>query len=335
MRYSLPLVVLATTAGLSLFALPRLEDGPETQIAAAALALDFTVTVPALVLFLLVRARRVPWIAIVPAFVVGYALAVATLPDGHRAVLAAMRPLLVPAELVLVGYLVILARRAVRSMPRGGGDLPTRFRAVARTVLGSRVPADILTTEVAILFYAFRWRRSSPAPRGSFTVHREVGYLPILIGLLLVLLVETVGFHLLVGLWSETARWILTGLSLCAVVWLVGDYRAMTARPVRLTPTHLALRVGLRWEADIPIDQIAQVDPVRSRPHGPNRQALVVALLGQPNLRLRLTRPVEVIGLYGIQKTVGEIWLRVDGAARLRDELRSSLTLAPTPDCDL
>jgi hypothetical protein len=236
-----------------------------------------------------------------------------------------MRLLVVPAELLLVGYLVVVARRAYLNALGGDGDFATRFRSAARQALRSRVPADILTTEVALLYYALGGRSSPPSPSRSFSVHREVGYLSVVIGLIMVLLVETVALHVLVGRWSTGGAWILTSLSGYAVLWLVGDYRAIAARPTRLTPTRLQLRVGVRWEAEIPIGQILEVAPLRSRRERPGRDTLVAALLGQPNLRLRLEAPSEVIGMYGTVRRVREVWLRVDGAARLVEELRGSL----------
>jgi hypothetical protein len=292
---------------------------------AAALALDFTISVPALVYFLLVRARRAPWFAIIPTFVVGCALAMAIIPARHPAVLGVPRLGAVPLELTVVGYLVVLTRRALKGVPRGDGDFVTRLRSVARSVLASRIPADILTTEVAILWYAFRWRRPAPQAPGAFTVHREVGYLTILIGLLFLLLVETIALRVLVSHWGPAASWALTGLSLYAVVWLAGDYRAMAERPTRVTATLLSLRVGVRWEAEIPIDQIVQVDPLKPSEKPPGRDTLVAALLGQPKLRLRLVGPVEVTGMYGIRKTVREIWLGVDQAATLCLQIRNAV----------
>jgi len=324
MRYSLPVVVLAATTALSLFGFPELDEGPKSQVAAAALALDFTVTTPALVFFLLVRARRVPWITIIPTFFVGYALAVATIPPQHHAVLEMMRLVVVPVELAVVGYLVVVTRKMFAIAPRGDNDFATRLRSAARRALGSRIPADILATELAILYYALRWRKPSPESLGAFTVHREVGYLTILIALLVLLVVETIALHVLVSQWGATATWILTGLSIYAVIWLVGDYRAMVARPTRITPIRLSIRVGVRWEAEIPIDRIAEVGPMHPHRETRDRDTLVVALLGQPNLRLRLTEPVEVIGMYGIRRTVREIWLRVDEAERLCQELSGS-----------
>jgi len=325
LRYGAPVLVLAGAAALSLFALPDLQDGGDSRIVASAVALDLTVAVPGLVFFLLVRTRRAPWIAVVPAFVVGYAVAVATLPDQHQGILEKIRLAAVPAELILVTYLVWLTRKALASAPRGAGDVATRFRALARRVLGSRIPADILTTEMMILHYAFRWRTRPAKSADSFTVHRRAGYLAVLIGLAMVLVAETIALHLLVSQWSRAGAWILTGLSLYALIWITGDYRAIVARPMLMAPTHLSMRLGIRWEADFPIDQISQSSLLEPHRETRTRDILVAALLGQPNLKVRLKEPVEVIGMYGLRRTVGELWLRVDDAETLCEGLRHLL----------
>jgi hypothetical protein len=327
LRYAAPVTVLAAAAGVSLFALPGLEAGPRSGIVASALALDFTVVVPGLVFILLVRAGRAPWLVIVPAFVAGYAVAAATMPRQHAGMLETMRLLVVPLEIGLVACLVVLARRGLAVAAGREGDFATRFRWAARTVLASRIPADILTTEVSVLFYAFRWRRRPPLTRGCYTVHREAGYLAVLVGLIMVLAVETIAVHLLVRHWSGAAAWILTGLSLYACVWLAGDLRAMSARPLRITQTHLSMRVGLRWEAEIPLAWIEDAHPLALRGEPPARDGLDASLLGRANVRLRLHRPIEVCGLYGRRKTVGEIRLMVDRAAEFCKELQAARAL--------
>lgn len=324
---SSPAIVLAAAAGLSLFVLPRLADASETSLVASALTLDFTVVVPGLAIASLVRAQRAPWLIIIPTFVAGYAAAAATIPAQHNALLEVIRLLIVPVELCVVIYLLVVARRTISSAAGGDGDFATRFRIAARKVLASRIPADILTTEISIIYYAFGWRRPLPVNTGAYSMHRRVGYLVMMFGMIMVLFVETVPMHLLVSLWSGLAAWILTGLSVYACVWLVGDYRAIVARPLRVTPTHIALRVGVRWEADIPLECIERADllsRIRSAPQG---RRLVAGLLGQANVSLKLKRPIEVIGMYGMRKTVDEIWLTVDEAELLCKELRSLVDL--------
>ena len=261
---------------------------------------------------------------IIPTLVVGYAVAAATIPSQHQGLLEAMRLLLVPIELCVVVYLVVLTRRALASAASGDGDFATRFRAAARKVLGSRIPADILTTEISILYYAFGSWRSQPRSPGSYTVHRQVGYLSVVIGLTMVLFVETVAVHLLVTQWSPIAAWILTGLSIYVVVWLVGDCRAMRLAHSASQRRTCCCAWACGGKLTSRVASIVHVDLLIPQNESPNRDTLVAALLGQANMRLKLTDPNEVIGMYGIRRTVQEIWLTIDGAAALCNDLRSA-----------
>lgn len=161
---------------------------------------------------------------------------------------------------------------------------------------------------------------------GSSRSTGRAGYGAVLGALTLVIAAESAAVHLLVGLWSATAAWILTGLSVWALVWLVGDFRAFGARPIRIGPARMGLRFGLRWEAVVPLADVAGVERVRGAGPGttPGEGVLVAAVLGRPNVLLRLSRPVEVTGLYGIRRTVRELRLRVDDPDGLVDALGGS-----------
>ncbi len=329
LRWALPALVLVAAAALARTALPSVDGGTEELLVASALTLDLTVVVPGLVLALLVRARRAPWLVLIPTFAVGYAVASAAIPAEQQALLQGMRWLVVPAELCAVGYLVALARRAIASAPGREGDFATRFRAAARQVLGTRIPADILTTEVSILHYALRGRSAAPSSPGTFTLHREAGFLVITIGLIMVLAVETIPVHLFVRQWSSGAAWTLTGLSIYACLWLVGDYRALVARPIRITPSHLAMQVGVRWEAEVPLAAIAFAQPLVRNREAPPREALVAGIESLANLRLRFKEPVEITGMYGIRRTTPEVWLTMDEPDRFCRELRDLVGATP------
>ncbi len=319
-RYGVPVAALVVMVAVSQFDVPTVDDH-EAGIIYAALTIDFTLGLPALVYVALVRSRRAPWLVLVPAFALGYALAMAMIPGQHHAALETMRWFAIPLELAVVAYLVARMRAAWR---RGSsaGDFATRFRTSARNVLGSRVPADILTTEVAILYHAFRWRRHSSNNETVFTMHRSAGYLGVMLGLGMALVVEAIALHLLVSRWSETAAWLLTGLSVYALIWIVGDGRAIVARPLYVSPTRLNIRLGLRWESDVPIAWIEQVERLPARPDRPGRDVLVAVLLGAPNVRIRFDRPVDLIGMYGMRRSVREVRLRVDDVERLRTVLQ-------------
>jgi len=328
LRYAAPLLVLAVATAMSVLVLPALADAGRLRLMSIAVALDFTVIAPLLVYLLLVRSGRLPWIAVVPVFVAGNALATATLPEQMHPLVKALELAAIPAELALIVYLVVLTRRALAAPSAADGDVVTRFRETALRVVGVRLLADVLTTEVMILYYAFCPRRAAPVGERSFTLHHEAGYQVVLIALSMAVVVETFALHLLVRLWSAAAAYVLTGLSLYALAWLVGDFRAIVARPVRFTATHLLMRLGLRWEADIPLDRIGRVEILAQGTTKPPRGAFVAAVLGQPNVKVTLDAPVEAIGAYGRRRSFAELWLRVDDAAKLHADLSEASSRA-------
>ena len=226
------------------------------------------------------------------------------------------------AEIGLVAYVVIAARRAAARLPEGESDTATRFRLVARQVLRSRALGDVLTTEVMLLYYAFT-RPQREGESGAFSVHRTSTYVHVLVGIGMALIVETVAVHFLVRLHSPALAWVLTLLSLYTLLWLVGDYRALVARPIRVTASHLRFRYGLRWEADVPRDAVKDVEllPPPMGPTPKEKGRLVVALPGGANLKLQFQRPMDFLGLYGWRKVITELRVRVDEPEKLRAAL--------------
>ncbi len=322
-RYAIPMTVLLAATLLALFVLPKHETDSGSSVLATAITLDLTMTVPGLVYFFLIRTRRLPWIAVIPTVAAGYLIATLAIPKQHHGLLEHMRWLVMPVELAVVTYLLIQVRRIFSATPQGEGDFVTRLRTAAVDMLGNRVVAGILATEIGILYHAFKGKRDAKDP--SYTVHRRSGYGSVLVGLFIVILVEAIALHFLVSLWSNTFAWVLTGLTGYAVIWFVGDYRALRGRPILLTPTALHVRVGLRWEISVALDSILEVRAHLTQKEK-SRDTLTAVVLGKPNLCLSVRHPVDVIGMYGIRKRANEIWLQVDEPDRLQHEVRAVLT---------
>ncbi len=240
-----------------------------------------------------------------------------------RSVLGLLVFLALTAEIGLVVYVVIAARRAIARLPEGETDAATRFRLAARQVLRSRVLGDVLTTEVMLLYYAFRKRERDGEASGAFTVHRTSTYVHVLVGIGMALIMETVAVHFLVRLHSPALAWVLTLLSLYTLLWLIGDYRALVARPIRVTASHLRFRYGLRWEGDVPLDAVKEVEllPPPMGPTPKEKGRLVVSLPGGANLKLLFERPMDFLGLYGRRKAITELRMRVDEPGKLRAAL--------------
>lgn len=303
--YAAPLAVLVAASIAAGQGVPAMGDAPSTPVLAAAAAFDLTITVPALVYLLLVRARRVRWVVLLPTFALGYVIARTLLPDAHQAPLDTLGLLVFPAEAALLIWLVASAARGLAEP--SPGDVFDRLGSAAMRVTRHRVAAGILSTEAGLALAAFRRRTRADAE--GFSVHRSAAYGPIAAGLALALLVETLAVHFLVRAASHTAAWILTASSLYALLWIVGDARALAQRRTTITGDTLQVRFGLRWRADIPLRHIAVVQPWRGTPPEGGR---ALALIGPPNVLVRLNTPAEMTGMYGLLRRVSDLYLRLD-----------------------
>lgn len=310
-RAAAPVLVCALATALALFVLPGRFPPSQQQILAFALHADLVVVMPGLVFLLLVRGGGVSWLAVLPAAALGQGLAGASLPTTEHLLSSAVRYLVVPAELALIA----LAASKLRS-PRAPSRSPnedgvTVVRRGLEELLGNRRVAGILATEWAILRYAAFRGRPAPAGSAAFSVHRKTGIAGVVAVLATVVVLEAAAVHLLVLQWSTTAAWVLLALNAWAVVWCLGDLRALAWRPMLLTDTHLLFRVGLRWEACIPLEAIERIEAVPPRDLS-TAGGLCATVWGRPTVRMLLRRSVEFTGLYGARKVTDEVWFQVD-----------------------
>ncbi len=277
---------------------------------------DLGVILPIFYYLLLVRRGSVPAVTLLPVFI-ACTLIASTLLTDHAPWVAHLWILALPAEGALIwlaGGTSLRILRLYRSVPRSERSFPEDFPAAVEGVLGSSRPARSLPGELVLLHLALgSWRRPPFVPAGTqpFWSHRDSAWPAIFAAALLVMATEIAVVHLLVALWNPTAAWILTGLGCYGAVWLVGDFQALRLRPTLLTPSHLLVRTGMRWTADIPLRAIQSVSPVRSgsAPEG----AITLAVSGSPNWVLELDRPIRIRGLLGIERESRVLAVQMDG----------------------
>ncbi len=315
----------------AIYAAELLVVGPQLlptrpELGAGAITFDLVVAVPVLFYLLVVRTMRLPAVTLVPVFLGSLFGASLVLPEEHRRYLDLLGRLVVPAELLLLGYLGLRVRRGGSAPADGRGDPLDRLRATLRRVLPSPLAADAVAHEAAMLGYALlSWRARPDVREGElgFTSHRGNGYGGVLAAAAFMVLIETLAVHLLVQRWSATAAWVLTALSLYGLVWLLGYFQAVRLRPVLLTADALHVRIGLLWSVRVPYGDVASLGAAGAG--APARRApgyLHAVTLGPARLLVELREPVRVDGLYGyVKQGVRRIGLAVDDRERFRAEL--------------
>lgn len=215
--------------------------------------------------------------------------------------------------LVLVAIFRIRTIRQVYQRLRLETDSQAAWRGALASVFGEKI-ADVVISEGTMIYFAFwGWRLPSDLAVTALplTTHRQSGQVAMTIGLIMVMLIEGLGVHLLLARWNPTVAYWVTGLSLYSLLFFIADLWATLKRPSYLSHHTLHLRLGIRWQATIPVSAIAQAVSIQDKP---SRQAghLNGAFLTTPNLLLTFHQPIRIRGPYGIQKEVHSLALFLD-----------------------
>ncbi|MGB3542971.1 hypothetical protein, partial [Rubrivirga sp.] len=108
-----------------------------------------------------------------------------------------------------------------------------------------------------------------------------------------------------------------------ALVWLLGDWRALGARVTVLEGGTLRVRCGLRWGVDIALEDVETIYHVRR--DLPNDRPTVVATPGTPRFAIDVARPIEAVGPYGLRKTVTRVAIGADDPDRFLEAVRAAM----------
>jgi hypothetical protein len=284
-------------------------------VIAAAIAFDLSLTSTALVWWLGVRRAGWPRWTLGVTFGIGLFTARMALPSGP--VVTALVGAWLCAEVVLLTLAVGRIRRIVRVARAHPGPGPVAALAAGLGAAGmpARLAGFAAAELVAVGLALAGWFRR--APTDGFAMHRRKSWGAIVGALGLLIAAETVALHLLVGIWSPIAAWILTALSIYSAAWLAGDYHAIRLYPIRVTERELAISIGLRWRVAIPRDLVVDATVIDASPEGALRLGIV-----EPTVLLTLSRPVEVRGLFGITRRATAITLTIDEPERFLAALR-------------
>lgn len=143
--------------------------------------------------------------------------------------------------------------------------------------------------------------------------------------------VELLVAHLLVNLWSATAAWVLSAITLLGIAQIVAIVRRIKHRPTMVTADGLVIRSAKGFEVALAWDRIATIVPIGFGPAPAGDDVLNAALLAHPNVHVTATQAFTVWRL-GRGVAAKSLTLRVDQPDALVDavqhRLRERLPLA-------
>jgi len=209
------------------------------------------------------------------------------------------------AALLEVAF-VVVAIRELRRIAPGADPLEARiaraFDALLPPRLARFVAFELVVVGAALRFLAGGWRRAIPP---GFTYHRASG-LRFLLPLLPLLAVGDILLLELVLL-PHAAAWlrvVVHVLAIYGLIWLVGVYATLRARPHQLRDDRLVLHRGILGRVELRLDQIASIAPLPSfaddwKKRAYCKGAIRVDIAGPPVLELHLHHAARPIGILG------------------------------------
>ncbi|AUC15543.1 hypothetical protein BTO06_10490 [Tenacibaculum sp. SZ-18] len=225
--------------------------------------IDFLVTIP-FIYFLLIRTKEVPKITVISVFILSTFLASFSLPKSDQDLLVLIKDFIIPVvELGIFGFIFYKARLLFKTFKQNSKSVDF-FDTIqmATTEVFSKKIAHFLATEISVFYYLFFDWKKAPSKENSYSYHKEGTYNGVFLGIILVMLIETFVLHLLLEKWSIIIAWILTLLSVYALLQFLALFRSMKKRPILLDTENdcLILRFGFAGYANIPLENIDKIE---------------------------------------------------------------------------
>ncbi|KIL51330.1 hypothetical protein KP77_08420 [Jeotgalibacillus alimentarius] len=197
--------------------------------------------------------------------------------------------------------------------------------------------------EWLILFYAFfKWNK--PKYRANeFTYHKQSAYFWFFLALVHEQLLEMFIFHYYLKILYPETVWIMTGLHIYSVFYLMGDYNVLRHRPVTVKNGNVHMRIGLRRELSFGVHQVASFEPtgIQYNKQGgiihpsnvfhatafPRVLTRVFGAGDDPSYAVKFKTPLVATGYFGRKFEVSEAWLYLDEPERFIETVQREQVL--------
>lgn len=222
--------------------------------------------------------------------------------------------------LTLEALLLVLAVGAWRAARTHPGAWPEDRIATALAAFVPPQAARLMALELVMLgsaigFLCGGFRK--PAPVG-FSLHKETFLRAFLPALPLLIPADLFLLHALLPRMAPWLRWTMHLSTVYAVLWMVGLYATLKARPHQVGETSVSLRMGLLGSLELRKDQIISATPLPEfdddwAKHHYMKGMHKLIRTGAPVVELRLTEPVISQGVLGAKaKPLDRVAVSVD-----------------------
>ncbi|MCE1205290.1 MAG: hypothetical protein LWW79_11880 [Holophagaceae bacterium] len=205
-------------------------------------------------------------------------------------------------ELLLL-VLAVKAWRTARSLPGTWPEdrIAATFEAFVPPGAARLMALELVMLASAVQFLCGGFREAAPA---GFSHHREATLRAILPAIPLMIPGDVLLMRAISTGMPPWLQWTLHGSTVYAVLWLVGLYATLKARPHQLRGGEVQLHLGLVKRCSFPASLVASAAPLPDFDDDWARHAYMKGMprlvaKGNAVLELKLSEPFQVMGLLG------------------------------------
>lgn len=303
------------------------------SIFSLAITLDFLLTVP-IIYYLLIKKTKIPGTTVVPILIASLMVGTYTLPIENQYYLNLFKTWILPViEILLLTFIFIKVRISVKKYKQKNQlyrDFFTSLKETCSELIPQKI-VPLIATEIAVIYYGFiNWKKLTPK-ENEFTYHKNSG-IPVFLGtFIFIIAIETFAMHLLIARWSNTAAWILSGLSVYTSIQILGFLRSLSQRPIRIENDRLIIRHGILAESEIKFNEIESVVLSKSHIEFNNLTKLSpFGILESYNVIIKMNKENVLSGLYGTKKKFTNLAMYIDNGEEFKNKIDAVLSLKTT-----
>lgn len=292
-----------------------------------AISADLLLTVP-LIYFLLIRKTTIPNITVVPVIVLGLLIGTYFLPKEDQNYLELFKIWIMPIIEISVLTLIVIKVRSARKRYNILKENSPDFFSTLKDVCYEILPAKMVlpfATEIAVIYYGFINWKVRTLTENEFSYHKKSGT-PTLFGVFIFIIsIETFIMHIFLVNWSETAAWILSGLSIYTAIQVLGFTRSLSKRPISLNQDQLILCYGILSEVKIQHEDIEQIEFSRKLMEKDSETITLSPFreLESHNVIIHLNKTYTLIGFYGFKKNFKTLLFHIDDETAFKKKIET------------
>ena len=316
--------------GLMLFLVKSPLFKSNTSALAIGVSADLILTIP-LIYYLLVRRTNIPNITVVPLLFLCTAFGFYIIPAEEQGLLNIFKTWGLPLiELFILFTIIKNLRKGIQLFKKKQGTSPD-FYSILKATCNELLPkgvSAVFATEITVFYYGFvKWTKRH-LKQNEYSYHKNSGTISLLIGILLIIVIETVALHFFILKWDETVAWIVTILSIYTGLQIFGFMKSMTQRPFKIEKDTLQLSYGIMNETRIDLNTIESIvltsKDLEEGKH--NRKLSIFGDLESHNVILHLKTENTLKGIYGINRKYKVLAFYVDNRFEFEKQLNQAIT---------